>query len=128
MDDSNSSATKGEGSGAAEEPEPEPPDDARPSSTTASYDPTVFQPPHPDDRDGGNGKESGGPSKGKSKAKGGKRSPLSLDRCGNCDAEGANRRCKQCRSVVYCSPECQRVSEGSHAVRCTGSHHPLRHS
>ena len=36
--------------GAATEPEP----DA--TATPASYDPRVYQPPHPDDRDGGGGK------------------------------------------------------------------------
>ena len=35
---------------------------------------------------------------------------LSLDRCGWCDTEGASRTCSQCRSVVYCSPACQKVS------------------
>ena len=44
--------------------------------------------------------------KGKIKGKGG----LSLDRCGWCDTEGANKTCTQCRSVVYCSPACQKVS------------------
>ena len=43
---------------------------------------------------------------GKTKGKGG----LSLDRCGWCDTEGASRTCSQCRSVVYCSPACQKVS------------------
>ena len=43
---------------------------------------------------------------GKTKGKG----ALSLDRCGWCDTEGASRTCSQCRSVVYCSPACQKVS------------------
>ena len=93
------------------------------SSTTASYDPTVFQRPHPDDRAGGNGngkprKKGDGADNSKAKAKTksndgtgkGKKGFLSLDRCGWCDTEGASRTCSQCRSVVYCSPACQKVS------------------
>ena len=116
------------GKGAAEEPEPE--QDGSVSSTTASYDPTVFQRPHPDDRAGAHGskprKKGGGKditkaaAQGKSKhGKGkkaksndgtGKKGGLSLDRCGWCDTKGANKTCTQCRSVVYCSPACQKVS------------------
>ena len=40
------------GKGAAEEPEPEP-DDASSSLAAASYDPSIYQRPHPDDRGGG---------------------------------------------------------------------------
>ena len=99
------------GKGAAEEPEP------------GTYDPTVFQRPHPDDRAGGNGngkprKKGDGADNSKAKAKTkskdgtgkGKKGALSLDRCGWCDTEGANKTCTQCRSVVYCSPACQKVS------------------
>ena len=112
--------------GAAEEAGPEPGDSLSSSSTAASYDPTVFQRPHPDDRAGadgtprkkGDGKDK---SKDKDKAQGngndesqvkakGKKGALSLDRCGWCDTEGANKTCTQCRSVVYCSPACQKVS------------------
>ena len=113
-------ASKSDGKGAAEEPEPEPADAGPPSSAT-SYDPTVFQRPHPDDRGGADGKarkEGGGKAKAqgegksnyknKGKAKG--KGVLSLDRCGWCDTEGANKTCTQCRSVVYCSPACQKVS------------------
>ena len=52
--DSSHSSTKNDGKGAAEEPEPEP-DGSLSSSTAASYDPTVFQRPHPDDRGGADG-------------------------------------------------------------------------
>ena len=108
------------GKGAAEEPEPGP-DGSVSSSTTASYDPTVFQRPHPDDRAGGNGngkprKKGDGADNSKAKVKTksndgtGKKGALSLDRCGWCDTEGANKTCTQCRSVVYCSPACQKVS------------------
>ena len=114
-------ATKSDGKGAAEEPDP-PPDDAGPRSSVASYDPTVFQQPHPADRGGGDGKpRKGGSGKAKAKgesndedkakAKGKAKGGLSLDRCGWCDTEGANKTCTQCRSVVYCSPACQKVSE-----------------
>ena len=119
MASTNNSASTGRG--AAEEPEPEPGESVSSSSTaTASYDPTVFQRPHPDDRGGGgNGKPrktDGGEGKpktkdgkakdGKTKGKGG----LSLDFCGNCGAEGELRKCKQCGVVAYCGEACQRVS------------------
>ena len=115
---SSNRSSKHDGKGAAEEAEHEL-DDASSSSTNAAYDPTVFQRPHPDDRAGADGtprKKGGGKvkaqskgndkAKGKTKGKGG----LSLDRCGWCDTEGASRTCSQCRSVVYCSPACQKVS------------------
>ena len=114
-------ASKSDGEGAAEEPEPEP-DEAGPPSSTASYDPGVFQRPHPADRGGGDGKprkgggkakakgESNDESNAKDKSKGKGKGALSLDRCGWCDTEGASRTCSQCRSVVYCSPACQKVS------------------
>ena len=98
------------------------PNNSLSSPSTPSYDPTVFQRPHPDDRAGADGtprKKGDGKVKskdkaqsktkdgeGKTKGKGG----LSLDRCGWCDTEGANKTCTQCRSVVYCSPACQKVS------------------
>ena len=115
MADHSSASNANKGKGAAEEPDPEP-NDSLSSSTTASYDPTVYQRPHPDDRGGGNGKPrktDGGEGKpktndGKVKTKG--KGGLSLDRCGWCDTEGASRTCSQCRSVVYCSPACQKVS------------------
>ena len=114
-------SAKNDGKGAAEEPEPEA-DGSLSSSTTTSYDPTVFQRPHPDDRGGADGtprKKGDGKVKSKTKAQGktkdgeGKtkgKGGLSLDRCGWCDTEGASRTCSQCRSVVYCSPACQKVS------------------
>ena len=113
-------ASKSDGKGAAEEPAPGP-DDAGPPSSATSYDPTVFQRPHPADCAGGGGKPrkgGGGKAKakgesndeGKTKPKGKGKGALSLDRCGWCDTEGANKTCTQCRSVVYCSPACQKVS------------------
>ena len=119
MASTNNSASTGRG--AAEEPGPEPGDSVSSSSTTTtSYDPTVFQRPHPDDRGAGgktrSGKGSGKTdaledndkdnSKSKDKSKGG----LSLDFCGNCGAEGELRKCKQCGVVAYCGEACQRVS------------------
>ena len=113
--------------GAAEEPDSES-DDCRRQSSGPSYDPTVFQRPHPDDRGGANdkarkkgggeegagkaGAQSKGEVKGNDRGNGnrkGKKGGLSLDRCGWCDTEGASRTCSQCRSVVYCSPACQKV-------------------
>ena len=116
---SSQSSAKNDGKGAAEEPDSES-EGSLPSSSTTSYDPTVFQRPHPDDRGGGgNGKPrktDGGEGKpktkdgeakdGKTKGKGG----LSLDFCGNCGAEGELRKCKQCGAVAYCGEACQRVS------------------
>ena len=114
-------ASKSDGKGAAEEVEVEPePERAGPPSSATSYDPTVFQRPHPADRGGGDGKPRKGGGKAKAQGessdketgKNGKRKgALSLDRCGWCDTEGANKTCTQCRSVVYCSPACQKVSE-----------------
>ena len=111
--------SKSDGKGAAEEREREPAHAGPPSSAT-SYDPTVFQHPHPADRGGGDGKtrkggggkaKAQGESSDKETGKNGKRKgALSLDRCGWCDTEGASRTCTQCRSVVYCSPACQKVS------------------
>ena len=109
--------------GAAEEPEPEPGE--LPSTTTttaaATYDPREYQPVHPDDRGGSGGggkKATKGKSKGKGKAKSDDdaganakdKDGAGLDRCGNCDAEGALRACKQCGAKAYCSESCQRVS------------------
>ena len=107
-------ARKSESKGAAEEPEPEP-DGSLPSSSTASYDPTVFQRPHPDDRggaDGGKPRKGGGKAKAQAKTKDGK--GKAVGRCGNCDAEGAKMKCSQCGTEVYCDEKCQRVrSRGS---------------
>ena len=50
------------GKGAAEEPEPEP-DDASSTPGAASYDPTIYQRPHPDDRGGGGGKKGNAATK-----------------------------------------------------------------
>ena len=105
--------------GAAAEPEPEPGPPAAAAAAAAttptSYDPRVYQPPHPDDRDGGgDGKltKKGGDSKGKGKAKG----DDGTHRCGNCDAPDAKRKCNGCGVERYCGEECQKVR----AVRCSG--------
>ena len=101
--------------GAAEEPGPEPGDSLSSSSTTASYDPTVFQRPHPDDRGGADGtpsKKGDGNGKTKDKAQGKTKDGKgkAVGRCGNCDAEGATMKCSQCGTEVYCDEKCQRVS------------------
>ena len=109
--------------GAAEEPEPEPGPPSSPSTTAtgtaAAYDPRVYQPPHPDDRGDGGGGGGGGPTKatkggakgtGKTSATAKGKDGVGLDRCGNCDAEGVLRACKQCGAKAYCGESCQRVS------------------
>ena len=119
-----------EGKGAAEEPERA---QVASSAVAASYDPTVFQRPHPDDRGGADGckprKKDGGDGKPKTKdgkARDGK-GALSLDRCGNCGMEGDLRKCKQCGAVAYCGEACQKVSamagwRAGVALRLGGSH------
>ena len=108
-----SNRSKSDGKGAAEEPQPEP-NNSLPSSTTASYDPTVFQRPHPDDRGGADGtprKKGDGKVKSKAKAQGKTKDGKgkTAGRCGNCDAEGATMKCSQCGAEVYCDENCQRV-------------------
>ena len=95
--------------GAAEEPEPEP---GPPSgtSTPPSYDPRVYQPPHPDDRDGTDGKPTKKDAKGKGKKGDGKaKGDDGTHRCGNCDAPDAKRKCNGCGVERYCGEECQKV-------------------
>ena len=106
---------KNKGKGAAEEPEPEP-DDASSSSTpaAASYDSTIYQRPHPDDRGGGGGVDgkkgtaaatkAGGKTKDKAKSK-----DDGSHRCANCDKPGAKSRCGRCGVEWYCDRECQKV-------------------
>ena len=61
-------------------------------------------------RKGGGKAKAKGESNDEGKVKSKGQGVLSLDRCGWCDTEGANKTCTQCRSVVYCSPACQKVS------------------
>ena len=112
---SNNSASASEGNGAAEEPEPEP-DDASSTPGAASYDPTIYQRPHPDDRGcgGGGGKKgnaatkAGGKTKGKTKDK----KDDGAHRCANCDKPGATKRCGRCGVEWYCDHNCQKVGGG----------------
>ena len=121
-------ASKNDGKGAAEEPEPEP-GGSLSSTTTASYDPTVFQRPHPDDRGSADGtprKKGDGKVKSKDKAQGKTKDSKgkAVGRCGNCDAEGAKMKCSQCGTEVYCDEKCQRVRSRVSARggwRCHGS-------
>ena len=101
------------GKGAAEEPEPEP-DPPSNSSAPASYDPRDYQPPHPDDRAGGDGKPTQKGGKGPGSAKGKGKGKDGTHRCGNCDAPDAKRKCMGCGVERYCGEECQKVR----AVRC----------
>ena len=115
-----SSSWKSKDKGAAEEPEPEPgPPSSNSSSSTATgpYDPHVYQPPHPDDRDGTDGKPTKMSAKGKAKKGDGKgKGNDGTHRCGNCDAPDAKRKCNGCGVERYCGEECQKVR----AVRCGG--------
>ena len=100
------------GKGAAEEPEPEP-DGASSAPAAASYDPTIYQRPHPDDRGGGGGigcKKGTAATKadGKTKDKG-KGKDDGGHRCANCDKPGATKRCGRCGVEWYCDRNCQRV-------------------
>ena len=127
MAEKSNGSAKNAGKGAAEELEPEP-DDSLPSST-ASYDPTVFQRPHPDDRGGADGaprKKGEDKVKSKNKAQGKSKDGKgkTVGRCGNCDAEGATMECSQCGTEVYCDEKCQRVRSrvrgfGGVPWRCT---------
>ena len=101
--------------GAAEEPEPEP-DAASSTPAAASYDPTIYQRPHPDDRGGGgDGKKKGGTTKprGKTKAmatdKASKGTGDGTHRCANCDKPGATKKCGRCGVEWYCDRNCQKV-------------------
>ena len=99
------------GKGTAEEPEPEPADTSAATAAT-SYDPTIYQRPHPDDRAGGDGKK-GGTTKAGGKAKDkGKGKDDGSHRCANCDKPGAKSRCGRCGVEWYCDRNCQRVSRG----------------
>ena len=110
-----SSSSSSKDKGAAEEPEPEPgPPSSNSSSSTATgpYDPRVYQPPHPDDRDGADGKPTKKGAKGKAKKGEGEGKGKGDDgthRCGNCDAPDAKRKCNGCGVERYCGEECQKV-------------------
>ena len=96
--------------GAAEEPEPEP-DDASSTPGAASYDPTIYQRPHPDDR--GGGKKGAAAIKGRGKTKDkdkgkGKGKDDGGHRCANCDKPGATAKCGRCGVEWYCDRNCQR--------------------
>ena len=109
----------GTSKGAAEEPEPEPGPPSN-SSAPASYDPRDYQPAHPDDRDGGDGKPTKKGGKGKTKGKGG------THRCGNCDAPDAKSKCNGCGVEHYCGKECQAVrAEERRGAPWIPCHNPL---
>ena len=98
--------------GAAEEPESEP-DHASLSPAAASYDPTIYQRPHPDDRGGGDGKKGNAATKagGKTKGKGKGKKDDRGHRCANCDKPGATKKCGRCGVEWYCDRNCQKVRE-----------------
>ena len=122
MASSTNSASASEGKGAAEEPEPEL-DDASSTTGAASYDPTIYQKPHPDDRGGGgggDGKKKGAATKLRGKVKAaapkdkakdtsGKGEDDGSHRCANCDKPGATKKCGRCGVEWYCDRNCQTV-------------------
>ena len=123
---STSSANKG----AAEEPEPEPgpPSNSPAAAAAVPYDPRVYQPPHPDDRDGADGKPTKKGAKGETKGKksdGKAKGNDGTHRCGNCDAPDAKRKCNGCGVERYCGEECQKVravvTRGGHGGGWRGS-------
>ena len=96
--------------GAAEEPEPEP-DGTSSTPGAASYDPSIYQRPHPDDRSSGSKKGNAATkAHGKTKVKGKKDD--GSHRCANCDKPGATKRCGRCGVEGYCDHNCQKVSRG----------------
>ena len=115
MNEASTNNEENKGKGAAEEPEPEPePDDASTTPGAASYDPTIYQRPHPDDRGGGGGDgkkgaatKAGGKTKDKDKTK--DKKDDGGHRCANCDKPGANSRCSRCGVEWYCDRNCQKV-------------------
>ena len=105
--------------GAAEEPEPEPDGASSSPPSAASYDPSVYQPPHPDDR-GGKKKKSAttkprtkstktAKNKTEDTAKGKEEDDDGSHRCANCDKPGAKSKCGRCGVEWYCGRECQKV-------------------
>ena len=116
---------KNTGKGAAEVPEPEP-DDASSAAAAASYDPTLYQRPHPDDR-GGDGKEGAAATKARDKTedKSNDKKDDGGHRCANCDKPGATKRCGRCGVEWYCDHNCQKVGGGG--GRVSTSTHPAPH-
>ena len=98
--------------GAAEEPEPEPDGASSSPPSAASYDPSVYQPPHPDDRNngGGDGKVTvSAKDKAEDTAKGKEVDDDGSHRCANCDKPGAKSKCGRCGVEWYCGRKCQKV-------------------
>ena len=108
------------GKGAAEEPEPERSNTSSSASRT-SYDPSIYQRPHPDDRGGGGCKKGAAATKadGKTKDKG-KDKDDGGHRCANCDKPGATKKCGRCGVEWYCDENCQKVSRGGGRVSALG--------
>ena len=84
------------------------------SSTRATYDPHVYQNPHPDDALGK------GKTKGKAKAKAGDANThvCSYAACGK---PGATKQCSQCKRAWYCSATCQKHDWQRHKRGCRAS-------
>ena len=79
---------------------------ASPPAPAAGYDPSVFQPPHPDDRAGSNTATPAKPAKGKGTTTKGK--PDGTHVCFHCGTAGAAAACGGCKLAYYCGPACQK--------------------
>ena len=86
------------------------------AAAAASYDPTLYQRPHPDDRcgSGGDSKKGAAATKARGKTKDkanakGKGRDDGDHRCANCDKPGATKKCGRCGVEWYCDRECQKV-------------------
>ena len=112
---SNNSASASEGKGAAEEPEPEP--DGASSTRAASYDPTLYQRPHPDDRGGG---KKGGKSNAATKASETTKDKPAADE----GEEGKGRLPRHSRRRAQCWERARDPREWAVAARSTSRRRP----
>ena len=87
---------------------------ASPAAAASSYEPTIYQRPHPNDRDRGPLAASKASCKSKDDKAGSRR------RCAKCNAPGATKVCGRCRETFYCGRSCQTAHHKIHkkVMRC----------